>query len=305
MSQPTDTSPLIVAVVVMYNSGAEAVDCARRLLGQVDARVEVVIVDNGSADDSFDEAQQTFGDEPRVHVCRISPNRGFSGGANEGMLRAFALDPAYIWLLTDDLELDVSAGASLLAAMESDPTIGLAGPYIYFANDRGRIYYGGGDLGARGASHEHAGEVPPASADKGPVRDTGYVTGACLFFRAEALRRVGFMDESFWLYWEDADLSWRFTHAGWRAVVVPAASAWHDATDPTDRTMPVRARYAWRNELRFMNKHRVRPTAPMVVANFRHTVGLLRRGDILRARPLFLGTLDFVLGRSGPIKGSW
>jgi GT2 family glycosyltransferase len=297
-------TPHIIAVVVMYDSGPAAIACARGLLAQEAIRIDVIIVDNGSADDSFVLAHDEFTADDRVVVARVTPNRGFSGGANEGMSRALEAGADYVWLVTDDLELDSRAGAALVAAMEQDANIGLAGPYVYFADDRDRIYFGGGRLGPDGASHEHAGEVAGPSVAQGPVRDTGYVTGSSMFLRADALQDVGLMDESFWLYFEDADLSWRIRASGRRVVVLPSARAWHDATPSSDKTMRVRMRYAYRNELRFLRKHHLRRAPEKVWENTVTSARLAKARDA-RARPLLLGTIDFLLGRSGPIKGSW
>ena len=126
-----------------------------------------------------------------------------------------------------------------------------------------------------------------------------------MFWRTEALRQVGLMDEAYWLYWEDADLSYRASLAGWRVVVVPNALGWHDVTPKDDPSMPLRTRYSTRNELRFLKKFHLADTTRKAWRTL--VKGLIAR--ILRGRRLrgagALGALDHLLGRTGPIQGRW
>ena len=302
---PAQDSPRVLAVVVMYDSHEEVERCVRSVLGQTLAGLEVLVVDNGSRDGSGNRIRARFAEEPRVRVAGLSPYRGCSGGANAGFALALERGPAFVWLLTDDVELEPRAAEHLLQAMEADERVGLAGQYILHRDQRDRIYYGGGLFTKKGAVHEHRDEAIQPGQDPGPARDTDYATGASMFWRASALAKVGGMDESFWLYWEDADLSHRARAAGWKVVVVPRALAWHDVTPGDDPSMPLRTRYSARNELRFLRKHGL--ASPWAKARRMLLRGLRRRlfrGDRLAAAAA-KGALDFLLGRSGPIKGRW
>lgn len=304
---PTDRAgkdAYVVAVVVMYNSAAEAACCVDSCLGQDYPNLSVTVVDNGSSDGSGDRIRERYADTPRVEIVRMVSNRGFSGGANVGLRTALQRGAKYVWLLADDIVLDMRAATGLVTALENEPGIGVAGQYIYEKNDPDRIYYAGGQLARGHVAHSRQGESGPFP--EGPsYEDTGFVTGASVFMRAEALEQVGLMDETFWLYWEDVDLSWRFHLAGWKVVVVPSSRAWHDVTPPSDRTMRTRERYATRNQLRFIAKHRI--SSSWRAAGDKLYLGLrvwLRQGWA-PASPILLGAIDFLLGREGPIVKTW
>ena len=297
--------PEVVAVIVMFNSHEEVARCVQTVLAQNHPGIEVLVLDNGSQDGSAARIQERFGGESRVSVATVAENRGFSGGANAGLTLALERRPTFVWLLTDDIELHPDAASHLVHALQVDGRIGLAGLYILDRSRPDTLYYGGGIFTPAGAVHEHRGEVLDLQQDLGAVRDTGYVTGASMFWRAEALTQVGLMDEAYWLYWEDADLSYRAGLAGWRVVVVPNALGWHDVTPPEDPSMPLRTRYSTRNELRFLKKFQLAHTTRKAWRTL--IKGLIAR--FLRGRRLrgagAMGALDHLLGRTGSIRGRW
>ncbi len=299
------TTARVVAIVVMFNSHEEAGRCVQTILDETAPGIDILVVNNGSADDSGALTRKRFQDEPRVTVADLEVNRGFSGGANAGFALALQRRPQFVWLLTDDIELAPQSADHLLSAMAQDSRIGLAGQYILDRAQPDTLYYGGGVLAPVGAIHEHRGEIIDVGQDLGPARETEFVTGASMFWRTEALMKVGPMDETFWLYWEDADLSYRTHQAGWRVVVVPNALAWHDVTSSGDPSMPLRTRYSIRNELRFLRKHGLRNTWKMawhsIIRGLRRR---LLRGDRL-AGAAALGAMDHLLGRTGQIRGRW
>lgn len=297
--------PETLAVVVMYNSHEEVARCVETLLAQTAPGLEILVVDNGSADDSGARTRARFAGDARVSVLEMRPNRGFSGGANFGFKAALARNPRFVWLLTDDLELAPEALGHLREALEADPRIGLAGQYILDRAHPEILYYGGGRFAPEGALHEHKGERLEPGGDPGPARDTDYATGASMFWRAEALAAVGGMDEAFWLYWEDADLSHRCRLAGWRVVVVPRACSWHDVTPEDDPSMPLRTRYSTRNELRFCRKHGLGPTRKRAWKTFKWGLKRWLRNRDEKAWAAGRGALDHLLGRTGPIRGRW
>ena len=127
-----------------------------------------------------------------------------------------------------------------------------------------------------------------------------------MFFRAAALRQVGGMDPVYWLYFEDVDLSWRVRQAGWKIAVVPSARAWHGVTPSNDKSMAIRARYSSRNRLVFMARH---TRGPHRLSALKYMARVVRRhgpGVVVGpGRGLIRGVWDFLLGRTGPIRGSW
>lgn len=306
------TPPHVAIAIIVYNSAAEAFTCIDSCLASDYSAFSVTVLDNGSTDDTAHQLNERYAADGRVHVITKSPNAGFSGGFNRAAEIALAQSPKYVWILADDMRLAPDAMSILVAAMEKDDRIGVAGQLMYHADSPTRIYYAGGRLefhsdfgGMVAASHDYQDEHDDGTiAARGTVA-TDFVTGASMFFRAAALSQVGGMDSAYWLYWEDVDLSWRTHLSGWKVVVVSEARSWHDVTAPGDDSLRIRARYDARNRLEFTSRYQRGWTRLLALKFLWRTAREQGFRSLGRSLPVVLGTYDFLLGRKGRLPENW
>jgi GT2 family glycosyltransferase len=111
--------------------------------------------------------------------------------------------------------------------MAGEPTYGASSPVIdapIGPEAPNGIWYAGGTANAARASTRHV--LEPIEASSGLV-PTGFVTGCAMFIRCAALSKVGLFWPELFLYWEDVELCYRLTEAGWKLGVVPAAHLTH------------------------------------------------------------------------------
>jgi hypothetical protein len=196
---------------------------------------KTLVVDSGSTDGS---PARIAAAHPGVEVLRLPENRRFAGGNNEGLKRALAAGAEAVMLLNNDTEADPGLLERLLLALEQDPGAGAASPLIYFGVPTDRIWYAGGrlDLALGHASHRGL-----RTRDRGQYRaveTTGYLTGCCVLARAEVWRRVGLLDERYYIYAEDADWSLRARALGFRLLFVPTARLWHKVSGSIGASSP-------------------------------------------------------------------
>jgi hypothetical protein len=130
-------------------------------------------------------------------------------------------------LLNNDVQADPGLYEKLLAALAEDPAAGAAAPLIYHAAPTDRIWYAGGACVPWLAHSAHRAIRRRDRGQFRAVEETGYLTGCCLLATAEAWRKVGFLDERYFIYAEDADWSLRARAAGYRLLFVPTARLWH------------------------------------------------------------------------------
>ena len=225
----------ISVVLVSWNS-APVLPAALAALATSDpAPHELIVVDNGSADDSLaivERFAQRLESLP-VMVVRNATNTGFAAGANSGI--ASSTQP-FVFLFNPDLCLQRATLATLAAALEAaPPDVAAVGPKLLRAagddlqptdliDTTGIVMTRDGRHLDRGAGER----------DQGQFDETGEVfgiSGAAVLFRREALfdARVDgeVFDEDFFAFREDADLAWRLRGFGYRALYVPTAVAWH------------------------------------------------------------------------------
>jgi GT2 family glycosyltransferase len=161
-----------------------------------------------------------------IQTIRAEKNGGFAAGANYGIRAALAGGADYVWLLNNDTLVEPDCLGSLVASMEGSPEFGVASPVILGSESThwsSEIWFAGGTVSlARGiASHLTA---TPSGVT---LVQTEYVSGCTMLLRRGVIERVGMMDESFFLFWEDVEYCLRIRRNGWLCGVLPTARVLH------------------------------------------------------------------------------
>ena len=236
----------LTVVVLSWNGLSLTRDTLRSLEAcQVpgDWRLRVLVVDNASSDGSPQMVRDEF---PGVELLALPENRRFAGGNNEGLRRALDAGADAVMLLNNDVVADPKMIAKLLAALDEQPDAGAAAPLIYFAPPSDRIWYGGGRCRPWLAHSSHRGLRERDRGQYRSIEDTGYLTGCCLLATAEAWRKVGLLDERYFIYAEDADWSLRARAAGFRLLFVPTARLWHRVSASSANATGGHSMSAWK-----------------------------------------------------------
>jgi GT2 family glycosyltransferase len=171
-------------------------------------------------------AQQTPG-IPAVTFMATGKNLGFSGGNNVGIKRALEDACDYVMILNDDAFLARDCLSQLVGAMEADPTIAEAQPVIALYPDTQLVNSAGNALHLLGFGYSLGYKQPVTEWLNRGVRDVAYVSGAIAIFRADLLRVHGLMEEAFFMYHEDTELSLRYALRGYRTACVSDALGFH------------------------------------------------------------------------------
>lgn len=206
------------ATILIPNYNGEA-RIARALEGlrEQTREAEVVVVDNGSSDDSAELVRERF---PEVALVELGSNLGFGPALNRGVAGRPDADP--VILLNDDAAPEPTFVEALLERRGSAESV--AGVMVQEA-DPGRIDSAGvvADRTAMGFDYLHGEPVAAAAGAADPLGPTG---GAALYDRA-AFEAVGGFDERIFLYYEDLDLALRLAARGGRCALAPEARAVH------------------------------------------------------------------------------
>lgn len=246
--------PLVAVVVLAWNGWEDTRACLASLRAATYERRLVILVDNGSSDDTAARARAEF---PEVEVLETGDNLGFSAGNNRGIARALEAGADYVMLLNNDTTAEPGFVEPLLEAFEREAQLGFASPTILYA-DEPRVWFGGGEIDWRTgwAYHAPSQAEPPA----GGLRRTPFVTGCCLIARRETWEQVGLLDPRFFLFWEDTEWSVRAGRAGHAGAVVAGSRIRHKVSASFHRGMTgLGTFYFVRNGLLFIREHAPRP----------------------------------------------
>lgn len=193
-------------------------------------RLDVIVVDDGSVDDT---AQRLQGDYPDARLVRLDTPRGFTAAVNAGLRVA---EGSLLLLLNSDTEVQPGAIAALMDAFDAEPRLGIVGAQLWNADgspqwsgarrEPGALWLfahasGLARLAARLPGYRR---VKPLASS---TRRVAWVSGAALAMRREVWTTCGPFDERFRFYAQDLDLCSAATAAGWSIAVVDAFNVLH------------------------------------------------------------------------------
>lgn len=212
--------PQASVIIVNYNGQQYLQQCLTSLLRDERTDYEIILVDNASTDGSAAFVEQAF---PQVRVIRNEANLGFGQGSNVGARQARG---RYLAFLNPDTVAEPGWLQALIAALEADPQAGLATSKILLLADPQRINTCGNEVHFTGLTLcRGIGLDRSAFAD---LEEVSAVSGAAFVIRRELFEALGGFDQTFFLYMEETDLSWRARLAGYRCICVPASVVFHD-----------------------------------------------------------------------------
>jgi N-acetylglucosaminyl-diphospho-decaprenol L-rhamnosyltransferase len=220
----------VTVVTVSFNTREELRRCLRSLADHATLPLQVIVVDNASADLSREMVLREFA---TVLLLEGVENLGFARAANRGLREARA---PYVLFLNSDAEVRPGALETLVSLLDTRPEVGVVAPRTVGTDGTIQVSSGPAltplsEWRQRRLVRGVRGRVPAALARAerihGEEHEPAWVSAACLLARHDALLAVGGFDEAFFLYEEDVDLCVRVRRAGWRILFTPAAEVLH------------------------------------------------------------------------------
>ena len=216
--------PRVYIIVVNWNGKQITLDCLASLRKVSYRNYRIVVVDNASTDDSVEAIGNAF---PDVTILPMKQNLRFSGGNNAGMKYALDNGAEMLLLLNNDTVVDPDFLSFMIARIRGTDRCGMVAPKILYFEKPETIWYAGGIISMWTGTMRHAGIRETDSGQHNSAGATDYATGCCLLTQREVIEKVGMLDESYYMYTEDADWSLRVRRAGYAIMYEPRARIWH------------------------------------------------------------------------------
>lgn len=249
------TDPLISIVVLNWNGGEDTVTCLNSLSNLTYPNFNVVVVDNGSRDDSLERLYAYAAPFPLV-VLETGRNLGYAGGNNVGTRHALEHGAEFVLILNNDTTVAQDLLESLLAAAQRNPDAGVFSARIMYFDSPERVWFDGAHWNPSTLQLEWPRQNEEEATLDAVDHETDYACGATLFFRSNVARQIGLLDESFFLVWEEVDWSFRARKAGWRNIVVTNAKVWHKiGVSFGSESSPLRTYFSIRNQMLWFSRH--------------------------------------------------
>ena len=309
-----DKPPCVATVILNWNNAPDTLACLESVSELRYPNYSVLVVDNGSTDDSVAQISQQF---PGIEVLETGVNLGYAGGNNVGIRHALQQGPDYICVLNNDTIVASSFLQALVDEAENSADVGMVGPKMYFFEPPDMVFAAGSIIDWKTGSVVHRGiwqresEVSPLYVSA--PEDVDFIVGCCVLVKREVVERIGLLDPRYYLNFEDVDWCVRARKAGYRVRYTPEAVLWHKVSASLGQASPRNTYYMTRNALLFFWTHlsgwrRWRAITHIVVRNighiaawtikreYRKTARTKRDANILALRDALLGRF----GKMGP-----
>lgn len=209
----------IKASIIIPNwNGRELLNDCLKSLKKQDAKI--ILVDNGSTDDSINFVSVNF---PAAKIVKLSKNFGFAKAINEGVKESKS---EYVIFLNNDTEVDKDFVESLIACADSHPEVISVNSKLLNFYDRKIIDGVGIQINEVGQARS----IGWQEQDRGQYNNEFYIfgaTGGASLFRREDFVKLGLFDESYFMYSEEVDFAFRAQFAGFKSIFCPKAIVYH------------------------------------------------------------------------------
>jgi GT2 family glycosyltransferase len=203
----------VLVSILNWHAPERTVAAVARLLDlhPPDLAIELLVIDNGSSIDEFETLQRHL--SPTVTLRRNETNLGYAGGHNQAIRLAMEQGFDYIWLFNNDASVLVPETLpALVRIMEHHPGCAAVSPRL--EDDDGRVYFNGGEHDWKNRLSTWPSLEKMQKLEGAQPLDR-WLSGAALLLRVAALKKVGLLDERYFAYYEDNELSVRLAKAGW------------------------------------------------------------------------------------------
>ncbi|MBI2029099.1 glycosyltransferase family 2 protein [Candidatus Gottesmanbacteria bacterium] len=244
------SKPVVSIIILTCNSyilANQCIDLVKKLTSK-NYHKNIIVVDNGSKGDIVKKLAQEY---PEIMIVDNKVNYGFSKGINYGIKLALDLKSNYIFLLNDDTIFDSFLMDRLIEKAENNKYL-ICGPQVL--TKEGFVWSNGGMIDKKrfSGSLVDYGEKPSSDNKEKTVN---FISGTAMLVKTSVFNKIGFLDEDYFLYYDDADFCFRAQKAGIQSIIIPSIKLIHLETVTIGKNSPSHYYHAAKSRLIFLFKH--------------------------------------------------
>jgi hypothetical protein len=228
--------PACQIIIVNYNLKDDTSLCVESFLKSGASLSQLIVVDNGSSDDSVSFMRKRFGSD--LQILEVEGVYGYAHGLNMGGQAALSKGATWLLLMSNDTVVAPDFLHALEEAAGQNPEVHMFSPLILYYDLPDTIWFLGnylikGTLITRDPFHNEKKQPNyPVSLP------TDFINGCSMLIHRDVFEKVGYFDSSFFMYFEEVDFCWRARRAGIKFRAAPRAQMWHKVSVTMNQDRP-------------------------------------------------------------------
>ena len=243
----------ILILLINWNGKKDTIECLQSLAKLSYANHFILVVDNGSTDDSCTEIQKQF---PHIAILQTHANLGFAGGNNIGISYGLKHNFDWILLLNNDTIVNPDFLEKFIECSQKKPEGKIFGAKIYNYSEPKKIDHLGGVWNPNRCDFDslHQNQIDDDRSFES-MQEVDYVCGACMMIHNQVFRKIGLLEPKFFLFWEETDFCFRAKKAGFSTWTAPSSKIWHKINASFSGGKPHSYYFWWRSRLLWVSRN--------------------------------------------------
>lgn len=235
----------LAAIIVNYNGLSDTLECIKSL-NSSDIDVYPIIIDNGSANSESEKLRNMF---PDVKVIETGRNFGFAGANNIGIRFAISNGFTHVLLINNDTIVEKNTISTMLAKCNENCVVTCL---IKYYSDKSSYWFAGGYISRLTGNSKHY-----TNPKKNHKKYCNFASGCCMLIPTQVIKKVGLLDDSYFMYYEDADYCIRLEEYQIPIVLETNAVIYHKVGKSSGGNQSAFSiYYLTRNRLRLVKIHK-------------------------------------------------
>lgn len=250
----------VFIILLNYKGVEDTLECVESLEKVNYKSYEIVIVDNNSPDDSYERLKSQL--SHKHHVIKSGKNGGFAFGNNVGIDYALKRGADYVLLINNDTTVEPNFLEELIISIERDESYGLATGLMLNYYQKDTIWFNGGVLDYNKFYGYHLNEGDKLSIvqkedDFYEEKEISFATGCLMLIKAEVFRKIGYLPEEYFMYYEDVDFCVMVKNNGYKIIYNSKSKIYHKVSASSgEEESPFAIEWNTRNRMKFYKKYK-------------------------------------------------
>lgn len=290
-------NPLIYIILVNYKSYKDTIECIESLRSVNYDNFKVVIIENGSNDESYEIIKKKCRDEI---IIKSENNLGFAGGNNLGIEIAMRDGAEYILLLNNDTTVEPDFLTHLKEAFNYGKNVGIVGCKINYYKNKNIINYGGGEIVWNKFTTVFF-DTDKVDTNDDLIKEITFISGCAMMISRSAIEKIGMLDDSYFMYYEDTDYCARATQSGFKLLYQPKSKIYHKISSSSGGDLsPFVLYWSTKNRQKFRKKfaknvsilNRIYFDIFNLISRITRVIIYLLKGEKEKSKSILKGYLD-------------